>query len=114
MKWGDIPTLVNGTVICGENRLADEVSFAFASDLMSDVLTLQTNKFMLITGLVNLQTIRTCEMADVYYVVMVRNKKVPTEIIALAKENGISIIKSPYSMFKTCEVLSAAGIRAIY
>jgi hypothetical protein len=49
---------------------------AFASDLMSDVLTLKNDNLVLITGLATLQTIRTAEMADINCIIFVRNKKV--------------------------------------
>jgi hypothetical protein len=48
------------------------VQCAFASDLMSDVLTLDCNGVLLVTGLCNMQTIRTAEMADVSCILFVR------------------------------------------
>jgi hypothetical protein len=65
MKIREIQTLANGRVVCGTERLDTEVGFAFASDLMSDVLTLMNDGVLLITGLANTQTIRTAEMADI-------------------------------------------------
>ena len=63
MKIKDLCKLVEGTVLCGEGHLDGNVEQAFASDLMSDVLTVKTNEFILITGLANLQAIRTAEMS---------------------------------------------------
>ena len=40
MKLREISELLNATVRCGEDRLDEEHETAFASDLMSDVLTL--------------------------------------------------------------------------
>ena len=67
MKIKDLCKLVEGTVLCGEGHLDGNVEQAFASDLMSDVLTVKTNEFILITGLANLQAIRTAEMSDTPY-----------------------------------------------
>ena len=72
MTLREIVEKLNATVYLGEERLDEEVTNAFASDLMSDVLTLKETP-MLITGLCNVQTIRTCDMATLDIVVFVRN-----------------------------------------
>ena len=58
MTLREIVGKLNATVYLGNERLDEEVDRAFASDLMSDVLTLKETP-MLITGLCNVQTIRT-------------------------------------------------------
>jgi hypothetical protein len=114
MKISSILEILEGKVVCGFDRLNDEVEVGFASDLMSDVLTLQTTNMLLITGLANLQTIRTAEMADISVVVMARNKKTSADILALATELNMIIIECRYSMFKTCGLLFQSGLKAIY
>ena len=71
MKLRDIAAAVQGEVICGADRLDENVDYAFASDLMSDVLTIKTDDFLLITGLANVQSVRTAEMSDVEYILFV-------------------------------------------
>jgi hypothetical protein len=114
MKLKDILEVLDGQVICGKERLNDEVEAGFASDLLSDVLTLQANNLILLTGLANVQTIRTAEMAEIQYIVLVRNKKATPEIIELAKENNKVIIECPYSMFRSAGMLYKAGLKAVY
>jgi hypothetical protein len=114
MKLKDITEVIDGLLICGESRLVEDYSAAFASDLMSDVLTLQSANFLLITGLVNIQTIRTAEMADINCIILVRKKKALPELLELARQNNITIIECPYSMFKTCGLLFKAGLKAVY
>lgn len=114
MKLRDILELLNGQVVCGNERLNEEVETGFASDLMSDVLTLQADNLILLTGLANVQTIRTAEMADVAYIIFVRRKKATAEIIELAKINNQVIIECDYSMFKSAGLLYKAGLKAIY
>jgi predicted transcriptional regulator len=114
MKIREIQTLANGRVVCGTERLDTEVGFAFASDLMSDVLTLMNDGVLLITGLANTQTIRTAEMADISHILFVRNKKVTDEMIKLAKENGMVLIETAYSMFRASGILYSAGLKAIF
>lgn len=114
MTISKILKILEGNIVCGFDRLNDEVEVAFASDLMSDVLTLQTANMLLITGLANLQTIRTAEMADISVVVMARNKKTSPDILSLAKELNMVIIECRYSMFRTCGLLYKSGLKAIY
>ena len=114
MKLIDILEILDGRIVCGKERLNEEVDSGFASDLMSDVLTLQTNNPVLLTGLANVQTIRTAEMADICCIVLVRNKKASPEILELARENNQVIIECAYSMYKSAGLLYNAGLKAIY
>lgn len=114
MKINDLTSIINGEVLCGFENLTHEVHFAFACDLMSDVLTIKQNNVLLITGLSNVQTIRTAEMSDINCVIIVRNKDVSKEMIRLAKESEIVLIKCKYSMFRTSGLLFSAGIKPIF
>ena len=114
MKTKEVAALIKGTVVSGIENLENSVDVAFASDLMSDVLTVKTDNLLLLTGLVNIQAIRTAEMSDISCVVFVRNKKVTEEMIRIAKENRITIIQSPYSMFKVSGILFSAGIKPVF
>ncbi|PID95617.1 MAG: hypothetical protein CSA94_00630 [Bacteroidetes bacterium] len=81
---------------------------------MSDVLTLQTDNLLLITGLSNIQTIRTAEMADINVIMIVRNKKISEDMIALANENDITLLQCEYSLFKTTGILYNNGLEPVY
>ena len=87
--------------------------FAFGSDLMSDVLTLEDSP-LLVTGLANTQSIRTAEMADIEIVLIARGKEVTNEMVELAKENDIVLLSSPFSLFKVCGILYQNGIKPLY
>lgn len=114
MKIDEIARVLNAKVICGEEYLSREISHVFASDLMSDVLTIDSRNLLLITGLTNVQTIRTSEMADIQNIVIVRNKKVTTEMFDIANENKMVILECEYSMFRACGILYAAGLQPVY
>lgn len=114
MTLREINTLLEGTVVSGDKRLDDCVEYAFASDLMSDVLTIKRDHFLLVTGLANIQSIRTAEMSDAPYIVLCRNKEVTEEMLELAAENNILIIKSKFSMFRCAGLLFKAGIKPVY
>ncbi len=113
MTLRDIVKLLDATVCIGEERLDEEGERAFASDLMSDVLTLKETP-MLITGLCNVQTIRTCDMATLDIIIIVRNKKVTDDMLELAEDNDMVILSCAYSMFKVCGMLYEAGIKPLY
>ncbi|MEI6060423.1 MAG: hypothetical protein WCR72_06915 [Bacteroidota bacterium] len=114
MKLKDVAIILNAEVICGKHKLEREVHAVFASDLMSDVLTIDSEKLLLLTGLVNIQTIRTSEMSDIQNIVLVRNKKATPEMIAMAEENGIVVMQCSYSMYKSCGLLYQNGVNPVY
>lgn len=114
MKIKEVSSLLNARIVCGAHRLEESVIYGFGSDLMSDVLTLDSIDLLLITGLANVQTIRTAEMADIHFVLFVRNKKVTEEMIELAKENNLVILESPYSLFKASGILFSNGLKPVY
>jgi hypothetical protein len=105
---------LDAEVVCGKQALDTRVEMAFASDLMSDVLTLKADNVLLITGLSNLQTIRTAEMSDIRVIILARNKKASAEMLEIAEDLGIVLIECSYSMFKCCGLLFTRGIRPVY
>lgn len=106
--------ILDAEIVSGEHLAGMEVKKGFASDLMSDVLTLDTDDMLLITGLTNIQTLRTAEMADVSCILFVRNKKVTGEMIEMAEENDMVLIECKYSMFRTIGMLYEAGLEPVY
>ena len=78
------------------------VNNAYACDLMSDVLAFCTPGSLLLTGLTNVQIVRTAQMLDIPAIVFVRGKRPLEETIQLARENGIPILLTRYSMFESC------------
>jgi hypothetical protein len=114
MTIREIVGKIDGKVICCEEKLSTTIEYAFASDLMSDVLTIEKENMALITGLANLQVIRTSEMSDIFCIIFARDKKIGKEMVDLAKENGMVLIESPHSMFHISGELYKAGIKSIY
>ena len=92
----------------------NEIFEAFSSDLMSDVLTLDKPNVLLITGLANIQTIRTADMADIKCVVLGRNKSATQDMIDLANDSGITLIECPYSLFHINGILFDKGLKPLY
>ena len=114
MTIQDIVTTLDAKVVCGREFVHATIERGFASDLMSDVLTLDTDSLLLITGLCNLQTIRTAEMADINCIVFVRGKKVTPEMKLLAFELDMVLLECSYSMFRAVTTLHEAGLNPVY
>ena len=112
MKISQIQELLNAEIVCGEDQLDKEVSSACGSDMMSDVLAYVKDQAVLLTGLVNPQVVRTAEMMDMVCIVFVRSKAPTEEMIHLAKEHGMVLMKTRKRMYEACGKLYAAGLGA--
>ncbi len=111
MKIRDIASVIDATVLSGEEFLDTEVLSAYGCDLMSDVLAFVEDQCMLLTGLINPQVIRTAEMVDMKAIVFVRGKEPTEEILELAREAGIAILATKLPMYISCGKLYEAGIK---
>lgn len=114
MKIKEIAELTKARVVVGNDATIGEILRGYSSDLMSDVLTLDTDQLLLISGLANLQLIRTAEMADVAVVLLARGKKTSPEMIEMAAKADLVIMESPFSLFRASGVLFANGLCPVY
>jgi len=114
MKLADIVDIVEGKVVCGQDMLGKKIDYAFSSDLLSDVLTINKAGILLLTGVANMQTIRTADVAEVSCVVLVRGKKASKEMIDLATDIGLVLVESEGSMFGTGGKLYQKGLQPLY
>ncbi len=114
MTLKEIAELLEAKVLCGQDRLNEEHDMAFASDLMSDVLTLGDYNPVILTGLCNMQTIRTCEMGNLDIIILVRKKKATEEMIEEAEDEGMVVMECDFSMFKACGLLFSHGMQPIF
>ncbi len=110
MKISEIVKLLDAKVCYGEELLENEVHSACGSDMMSDVLAFVKDQAVLLTGLVNMQVVRTAEMMDMRCIVFVRGKKPGPEIIALARMAEIAVLATDERMYPACGKLYANGL----
>lgn len=112
MKLNECVTILNAEIFVPADDMEIDIKVACGADLMSDVMAFacSTNQMMM-TGLVNLQTIRTAEMMDIKAIVFVRGKKPDEKMCELAKQKSICLISTPLPMFTTCGRLYKAGIK---
>ena len=107
MKIHELQKVLGAELLCGESYLDSDVYAACCSDMMSDVLAFVKDQGVLITGLVNAQVIRTAAMMDMVCVVFFRSKVPTEEMIALAEECGIVVMRSTLRAFEACGILYA-------
>ena len=112
MKLSKCVEVISANVLVSGDDMDLDVNVACGADLMSDVMAFScsTNQMML-TGLVNPQTIRTAEMMDVKVVVFVRGKVPDQGMLDLAREKGICVLSTPLPMFSACGILYQNGVR---
>jgi predicted transcriptional regulator len=113
MTLKDVKGLLQADVICGEDSLDVEITFAGGSDLMSDVLAFGKPGILLLTGLSNAQSVRTANIIDAKAIVYVRGKKPDDEGIALAREKGIPILSTKLMMYTACGLLFSHGLSGV-
>ncbi|MDP3177767.1 MAG: hypothetical protein Q8M76_07675 [Spirochaetaceae bacterium] len=107
-----IAEILQAKVAVGEEQLDADVDAACGADLMSDVMAFVKDKVVLLTGLVNPQALRTADLMDIKVVVFVRGKTPTEDLVAMARENGMILLATKYSMFLACGRLYEAGLRS--
>ena len=63
------------------------------------------------TGLVNIQVVRTADMMDMVCIVFVRGKMPDEDMIALARRKGMVLLSTRHRMFTACGLLWDNGLR---
>ncbi len=112
MKISKIKELLCAEVVCGEEMLEEDVHSACGCDMMSDVLAYVKDQAVLLTGLCNLQVVRTAVMMDMKCIVFVRSKRPTDDIIELAKDSGIAVLTSAERMYSACGILYTNGLQS--
>ncbi len=110
MKIDELGRIIDAEIIIqGHPGLDPET--VYVSDLMSDVLTYGREAQLLVTSLINQQTIRTVEMVEIPVICYV-NGKVPGSVtIDLAERKKITILATGLSAFQVCKRLADSGLK---
>ena len=88
-----------------------EVDTAVATDAMSAVLSSPHPHALLLTGLSNVQSVRTALIAYVSAVIFVRGTRPNEATIQLAKERSLALLATERGMFDCCAILHSNGIK---
>ena len=116
MKISKIAELLSADVFIGQKQLDVDIEHAFCSDLMSDVLANSGRidvQSVLLTGLSNYQVIRTAEMLDIKVVVFVRGKMPTEDMIELAMDNDMVVMRTMHTMYHSAGMLFSNGLQGI-
>lgn len=100
LKLKDVVRVVEAEVLCGEDLLEREISDYAASDLLSDVLAVDKENYLLLTGLNSLQVVRTAELTGAVAVLLVRHKPPTQEALGLARSHRIPLMMTSLTMFE--------------
>lgn len=111
MKLATIQEILNAEVLTGADLLDIEVYNACGADLMSDILADTKANALLLTGLVNTQILQTATISDFAAIVFVRGKIPPDELIELAGGQKMPLLRTQYSLYESCGMLYAAGLK---
>src|SRR5699024_4961105 len=116
MQVKEIVKLLNAREIYVDDTSIYEKNYdkGFATDLMSDALALlknETEDVLFLTGLSNVQSLRTAEVLDLDTVLFVRGKPIDCHIIETAKDLHINIFQTNQTMFEVCGQLYRQGMR---
>ena len=104
MKLQEIAKTIDGNVITSVNNGSINYEMAFASDLMSDVLTLINDNLVLITGLATLQTHKNvmaiASLKDLAAVILVKGLVPEEDTSAQSDLEGIPVLGSGQQTFE--------------
>ena len=111
MKLTDIRDILRCDVLTGEDELSMDVETVVASDGMSEILAFARPGALMITGLTNVQSVRTADIANVRAMVYIRGKRPDEKAINLARKNNIPVLATDLGMFDVCGMLRDRGLR---
>ncbi len=111
MKLSGVRDLLGCEVLTGDDGLEAEVDTAVASDAMSVVLAAPHPRALMVTGLTNVQSVRTAQVAFLTAIVYVRGGHPNVATVQLAREMQIVLLSTPLGMFETCGMLHRQGIQ---
>jgi predicted transcriptional regulator len=110
MTLNEVAKTLDASVLCREDLMTTEIISACGSDLMSDVMAFVKDQVLLLTGLINIQVIRTANLMDIGAICFVRGKHPSSEMIQLANEMNIVLLSSKLTLFVACGKLYKAGL----
>jgi predicted transcriptional regulator len=113
MKLAEIKEILQCEVLTGEDGLSIDVSQVVASDGMSEVLAFAKSKELMITGLTNIQSIRTADVAGVSAVIYCRGKRPDKKVIDFAVQRRIPVLVTNMVMFDICGILYNRGLKGV-
>ena len=113
MKLSEIRDILQAEVLTGEEDLSADVQQVVASDGMSEILAFAKSRELMITGLTNIQSIRTADIAGVSAVIYCRGKHPDKRVIDFARQKRIPVLVTKMGMFDICGILYSRGLKGV-
>ncbi len=111
MRLEMVRDLLRCEVLTGADALNTEIDMAVASDAMSVVLASSHPQGLLITGLTNIQSVRTAQIAFLPAIMYVRGGRPTEATIKVARDNKTVLLSTQLGMFEVCGILYSHGVR---
>lgn len=83
-----------------------EIRSVAAADLLSDILATPKEQFVILTGLMSPQVMRTAQVVGALAVFVVRGKHPSQEMIGQARAHGIPLYTTALPLFESCARLA--------
>jgi len=112
MKLTEIRDVLQCAVLADDGDLSAEVETVVASDGMSEILAFARPGALMVTGLTNVQSARTADIAHVRAILYVRGKRPDQKAINLARQSRIPVLTTKFGMFDVCGILRERGLRS--
>jgi len=100
----ELAAKVRGRIVAGREEA--HVHFAYASDLLSDVMGHCSDESVLITIQNHINTIAVCTLVGIEAVLICHDRPVPDDMLQAAVREGVAIITTPLSQFESSVALS--------
>jgi len=113
MTLHEVQDLLQCEVLTQGDDLQVDVAQVVVSDGMSEILAFAKSKELMVTGLTNIQSIRTADIAGVSAVVYCRGKLPERKVVEFAKEKHIPVLVTKMGMFDICGVLYNKGLKGV-
>jgi len=113
MTLRDIKDLLQCEVLTEGDNLQVDVTQVVASDGMSEILAFAKSNELMITGLTNIQSIRTADIAGVSAVIYCRGKLPEQKVIEFAGQKRIPVLATKMGMFDICGALHDKGLKGV-
>lgn len=104
MKFSEIAARLGGNVVV--DNTDGEISSAYTSDLLSDVMGHCGDGSVLITIQNHLNAIAVCTLAGIEGIVLCHDRPPPDDMVEAARREEIGIMTTPISQFEASVKLS--------
>ena len=105
MKVSELNKHVTLTLLSGKKGLENEITGAYVSDLLSDVMGNADNGNIWVTLQVHRNIIGVASLRDLAAIIIVKNLQPDKDTLELSEKEGIPVYTTPLGAFELCSKL---------